>query len=505
MAKEKARKEIPYVFEAVTTLEGLHEVIAKYASTGEDASTIIRRIYSSNTVRLDHRNGEKMQNFYDVLLRRFIAVGDAIFDAGDGGNELGRYEQLNNITKIMYEMAQDSPESAGAVWSRRIGILRNAHEKRLRDSDFGNNDDDDDRNSGEWTAWPSTGTFLLLRALGHVFSVTDRRHYVVTPVIIFLAQIIAQTPVLSSYDLSLGIMCSALLMEYTTESKRVVPEALSFIASAIRLFSPDKQKSSNPALQTAYDQPFCQSLRESILKNDLLEEANKEPRPLKLEKDFVMDGTKTCTIAVTLLSVCMGLVGKYTQSLAGCFSAPAETELLSDIASAILSLHPKDYPYTLRKKISITASSIAEVCARDRVPMQRRGSISQSEVAIQTLAPRIEDPTRYSMSRDKGKKSIKAAIDRTRREYKREHKAISRELRMDGAFIENERRQEQQKKDDKARAKRHKNFAWLEKEVESMNQQVRQGGGLLSGGGTGLARAKASTGKMGIKKGGKFR
>ena len=100
---------------------------------------------------------------------------------------------------------------------------------------------------------------------------------------------------------------------------------------------------------------------------------------------------------------------------------------------------------------------------------------------------------------------MQAALDRTRREYKREHKAISRELRMDGAFIENERRSEQNKKDEKARAKRHKNFAWLEGEVGAMNEQVRQGGGLLSGGGTGLARAKASTAKMGIKKGGKFR
>jgi len=76
---------------------------------------------------------------------------------------------------------------------------------------------------------------------------------------------------------------------------------------------------------------------------------------------------------------------------------------------------------------------------------------------------------------------------------------------MDGAFIEKERRNEQDKRDDKARAKRQKNFAWLEGEVASMNQQVREGGGLLKGGGTGLARAKAATGQMGIKKGGKFR
>jgi len=500
-AKQKARNEIPFVFEAITTLEGLHDLISKYASTGQDASTIITRIYASNSVRLDHRNGERMQNFYDVLLRRFIAVGDAIFSSGDGGKELGRYDQLNNIAKVMYDMAQDSPDSAGAVWSRRIGILRNAHEKRLRDSAFIHNDDDME----EWTSWPSTGVFLLIRALGHIFPVTDRRHYVVTPAIILLAQITAQTSVLSTYDLTMGIMCSGLLMEYTKEAKRVVPEALSFIASAIRLFSPNIGNFTNPALQAAYNQPFCQSLRDDISKcKDCAKGENTILPSLKLEKDFITNN-KSSEIAMTLLSLCLNLVEKYSLSLRDSFSVPAETELLYEVTNAILSLQPKTYPPVLQKKISTIAVLIAEVCPSERIPLQRRGRASVTEMSIKTLAPRMEDPTRYSMSRDKGKKSMQAAVDRTRREYKREHKAITRELRMDGAFIEKERRNEQDKRDDKARTKRQKNFAWLEGEVASMNQQVREGGGLLKGGGTGLARAKAATGQMGIKKGGKFR
>merc|ERR1712166_190542 len=498
-AKEKARNEMPYVFEAVTTLEGLHDLIAKYASTGKDASIIIKRIYASNSVRLDHRNGERMQNFYDVLLRRFIAVGDTIFSSGDGGKELGRYGQMNNIAKVMYDMAQDSPESAGAVWSRRIGVLRNAHEKRLRDSDFVHNDGGD---MEEWSAWPSTGVFLLIRALGHIFPVTDRRHHVVTPAIIFLAQITAQTPVLSTYDLTIGIMCSGLLMEYTKEAKRVVPEALSFVASAIRLFSPNMGNFSNPALQAAYNQPFCRSLRDNISKYE--NDGNTSLPSLKLEKDFITNN-ETSEIAVTLLSLCISLVEKCTLFLKGSFSVSAETELLYEVTSAILSLQPKSYPPQLQKKISRLAVLIAEVCPTKRVPLQRRGRASIADMSIKTLAPRMEDPERYSMSKDKGKKSMQTALDRTRREYKREHKAITRELRIDGAFIETERRKDQDKKDGKARAKRNKNFAWLEGEVGAMNEQVRQGGGLLKGGGTGLARAKAATGQMGIKKGGKFR
>jgi nucleolar protein 14 len=501
MSHVVSSKEIPYVFEVPTTLESLHELIAKYASTGRDASTIIQRIHLANSVRSDHRNGEKMQNFYDVLLRRFMAVGDAIFISGNGGEELGRYEQLNHIVKVMYAMSQDAPEKAGAVWSRRVGILQNAHAKRLRDSEFVRDDEDEDHS---WTAWPSIGVLFLLRAMGRIFPVTDRRHYVVTPTVLLLAQMISQTPILSRYDLAMGVMCSGLLIEYTIEAKRVVPEALSFLASTIRLYSPYADHLTNPALDVASKQPFCKSLRQSLTNYQRDDDLNGALPRLKLEKNFIRDDDDGGEFAVALLAACLSLVETCTLALQDSFSTPAETELLYEVSSSILNLRPKLFCPELQTRVSKTALVIASACPPKRVPLQRLGATSASLVAIKTLAPRMEDPARYSMSKDKGKKSVQAAIDRTRREYKREHKAIARELRMDGTFIESERRKEQTEKEDRARAKRQKNFAWLEGEQASMNQQVRLGGGLLKGGGTGLARAKAATGKMGIKKGGKF-
>lgn len=111
---------------------------------------------------------------------------------------------------------------------------------------------------------------------------------------------------------------------------------------------------------------------------------------------------------------------------------------------------------------------------------------------------------KYSMSKDKGKNATQAAADRTRREYKREHKAISRELRLDASAFEDARRQDQERKDSAAKAKRQRAYAWMESEQATMNQQVRQGGGLLQGGGIGAARVRAKTGKLGMKKGGKL-
>lgn len=496
-AKEKARLEIPFVFEVPTTLEALHDMIGNYASTGNEASLIIQRIHSSNSVRLNKNNLEKMQNFYDVLLRRFIAVGDAIHTSGDGGPELRRYRQLDALTKTLFAMSQDSPSCAGAVWGRRIGILQKAHAKRLRDAEFVV--DEEDR---EVSPWPSTGTVLLLRALGQIFPVTDRRHHVVTPALLLLGQILAQTPVGSLDDLAMGLVCSGIMIEFTREAKRVAPEALAFLSGTVRLFSlkGDGGRSPIPSLDAAAQVDALSSLRSSVSATPVQGMVR-----LGLEKSAMKDSSAP----VAILCSALHLIETTATALGGSLQS-SEAEVFREITASLLCLKPNSknspLPKSIVAKAASAATAVSKACKLDepRMPLQRRAGPSISEMAIKSLAPRMEDPTRYSMSKDKGKSSVQAALDRTRRELKREHKAVARELRIDGAFIETERRNEKTRKDTKARDKRHKNFAWLEGEQAAMNQQVAQGGGLLSGGGMGAARAKARSGKLGIKKGGKF-
>lgn len=493
------RAAIPYVFEVPTTLDALHELIAAYASTGEDASIIIERIHKVNSVRLDRRNMERMQNFYDVLLRRFVAVGDAIYLSGDGGPELGRYKQLDSLVKTLYIMAQDAPESATAVWSRRVGILQNAHAKRLRDAELASEDGPEEE---EASAWPSVGVILVLRCLGHIFPVTDQRHQVVTPTMLFLAQVIGHTPVKSRHDIVIGLMCTGLLFEYSKEANRVVPEALAFLADVIRLFSPDAVSGTDafslPSIGVASRQEELSSLRASLPKHERSLKLSVEKT--KCESDDVNAAILASALQLAELVV-QGLKSSLSSSAHECFVA---------LAQSVLSLEPKSkkhpLPDSLQKRVSQTVSVMtAAFSSGPKVPLRFRSGPTVREKAIKSVAPRMEDPSRYSMSKDKGKNATQAALDRTRREYKREHKAVARELRTDAAFFEAERRKEQEKKDSDARAKRHKAFAWMEGEQAAMNQQVRQGGGLLSGGGIGAARAKARTAQVGMKKGGKLK
>ena len=492
------RSTIPFVFEIPTTLDALHDIIGKYASTGEEASLIVDRIYRANCVRLDKRNMEKMQNFYDVLIRRFIAIGDAVHVSGNGGPELRRYKQLDSLTKTMYAMAQDAPESAGAVWSRRLGFFQNAHAKRLRDAEFVAGEEGETS-----TAWPSTGIVLALRSLGHIFPVTDLRHQVVTPALLLLGQMIGHTPVISINDLVIGLTCAGLQIEYTKEAKRVAPEAHGFLAGIIRLFASKESERRGrhplPNLALAAGLDEFSTLREKASRYD------GESRPLISLEKMSIDNRE---MPAALLFAALHLSELSANHLAGCISG-AEKEAFSDITSSILALDPKDksnpLPQVLRSKVSSVVSNLSAILQQDaRVPIQRRLGPSTREQAIKSLAPRLENPDKYSFSKDKGKNATQAAADRIRREYKREHKAVARELRMDAAMLETERRNEQDKKNATAKAKRQKAFAWLEGEQATLNQQVRQGGGLLQGGGMGAARAKAATAKLGIKKGGKF-
>jgi nucleolar protein 14 len=501
--------EIPYVFEVPTTLDAFNAMIGNYAKTGKDVSLIVQRIHKANSVRLDRRNSEKMQNFYDVLLRRFVAVGDAIYTNGDGGNELDRYGQLDSITQTLYAMAQESPDIAGAVWNRRLGLFQKAYTKRLRDFGMTATSDDED-----FSAWPTTGVILLLRALGHVFPVTDKRHYVVTPTILFLGQMLGHTPIVSIHDLVMGTICCGLLLEYTKEAKRIVPEAHAFLASVIRLYAWNSGERQGtyplPTFQAASKADALTTLRASLLS---FPDANLDTLPQISFESAVINSAQT---PAAILYAALHMVESSIQNLSGSIES-TEKEVFTKIVNSLLVLQKTDskatttdaLPPVLKAKAAAVVSMLTSCSSisgfNKRTPLQRRSGMVQDQ-AIVTLAPRIENPDRYSVTqKDRNKTATQAAADRTRREYKREHKAVSRELRLDASMIETERRQVQDQKDSAAKAKRQRAFAWLESEQASMNQQVRQGGGLLQGGGTGAAKAKARTAKLGIKKGGKLR
>jgi len=524
-AREIAQSSMPFIFTTPpTTLDALHDLIIEHCNVGSDVITLLNRIHSSNSVRLDRRNVTPMQNFLDVLIRRFVKVGDAIFESGDGG-EMDRAMQIDETCKVIYNVSQDHPETAAAIFGRRLGITQRALSKRLRDAELyvntdgtinktnNNNRDvaadaDEESDSFEdFSVFPSFGTIFMFRLIGHVFPVTDYKHAIVTPTLILMGQCLGQANVRKIWDVAKGLVICGIGLGFVTETKRVLPEVVGFVSGVIRLFSERKGSKTIkggwkggggfeiPTLSGAEKSVHMKDIRSCVMKT---EDLGKD--------DLLIDFNQGRKEVVTsVLNLALRLAGQILEL----YGTSSNVDLVKRLGLSVELLNQDPVGGKIMKKkirqLYDKFSAVRDAAAAPRKPLFIVGP-KINDLAVKSLHPKIEDVDTYKITKDKGKEKKKAERDKLQRQYKRESKAAARELRLDGQFIEQKRREEKNKTVNKGRDERNRNFAWMEGEAAILNQQVRQGGGLMSGGGVGAAKSKARTNKIGRikKKDGKF-
>ena len=249
-AKQQALTAMPFMFSAPpTTQEALEDLVGEHCKTGADVSLLLDRIHKSNCVRLDKRNSTGMGNFADVLLRRYVQVADALEEDGDS-DKIARKAQLVHLNKILFRMAGDDASSIAAVYKRRIGVIHRQLLKKLNDTSLVVRPDGTTLSAADadFSAWPSYGTILLLRNVSHCFPVTDASHAVVTPALLCMGQCLTSCAVRNVKDLIKGLMLAKIMFEatagdknYKTGQRRIAPEAVAFVSSALRLFSGNAQ------------------------------------------------------------------------------------------------------------------------------------------------------------------------------------------------------------------------------------------------------------------------
>jgi len=472
---------MPYVFTVPANIDELHDLIGEHCKSGKDVGILIERIYVANSVRVNKTNMGSMVNFLDILQKRFMLIAEALASSGDS-ESVRRSHQLNSLCKIMYKITREAPSQMSQIWSRNLIYFQRNLVKKLNDIEIG----------VDTSAVPGIGQILLIRLMMHIFPVTDYKHVVCTPMIILLGQYLAQAPVSTLNELHRSIFVSSLMLEYTKGTGRICPESIYFLKGVLELMIGIEDKDQ---VKYAFPTFHVKKLLDSFLESNFSDECDNYSLKVHVPED------SQSSLILVILMTSLKLISKFIVSVE---ESKVGIELLSQLRVSLKRLRSCVLPSSvaaLIKQQCVDSKRILKMAA-SRKPIQRR--TGPMHTAIQTYAPNMVDPDSYKMSKDKSKSQQQASHARLVREYKREHKAVQRELRIDASIIENQRREEKSNRDSAAQAKRHKNFAWMEHEQSVMNQQVRQGGGLLSGGGIGAARAKVRKGALGIKKGGKM-
>lgn len=342
------------------------------------------------------------------------------------------------------------------------------------------------------SCWPSLGRLLFFQVLGQVFSVSDLKNEVVFPASLILSQCLVQCPVTTVRDVASGLLCCSILLEYNVDTNKVLPEVLSFLTSVLYLYLPTV-----PAIGSKHRQCLSTFRLESL--HFLREEVSKGKKldisSLRVTwQAFLNNGTELShiqedlpTASASILSSVYTLLSKFIIPKYSEQSAFPEFIQPTQVALQMLRPHDKpQLPKDLQKLHLATLESIdttATSTCSAREPLLWRKT---TKAVVESKIPKFD--AHYSMRKDQDPDKDRVKLKQLSRQFKREKKAAMRELRRDSNFIEQERFKEQQEAHEKRRAERVKNFAWLEDQQATINEQVRKKDGELKGGGSGAGK-----------------
>jgi hypothetical protein len=254
-----------------------------------------------------------MGNFADVLLRRYVAVADALSENGDDP-VIERRAQLVHLNKLFFALTGDDPANLASIFKRRVGIFHRALVKKLNDAPLTVRPDSStlDEANDEFSAWPSFGTLLLLRSLSHVFPVTDKSHPVITPALLLMAQALTASCVRKGEDVVKGLMVAQIMFnftagdaKYTANTRRLAPEPLAFVSSVLRLFSGDKRPDE-------YEVETVGVASKSVYIQHTLSKGPPKPAPMDL---FALQDAPPAKILARALSMAISLATTMASTL----------------------------------------------------------------------------------------------------------------------------------------------------------------------------------------------
>ena len=529
----EVNSDMPHTLPCPPDLDSFRELCEKYVKNGTDYVAMVTRIVGYHSVKLPGKEGvdnkSRMHNFLGVLMAEFSAIGDGLAYAASQDEQADLMMRLDSLMALVFQLCRDMEGSVTSLWAKAIKQLLGALQKRLRDYAHG---------VRQASTWPSLGKVLFLQLLGCTYSVTDLQHALVTPAMLLMCQYLTQCQVVSLQDVSTGLLVCSVLMDYTDGSKRYVPEVTSFLCRLLGVLAQNHSASASGSFHIAKSANSSSNFNVNKLcwlslvprEEDEHARAAKKSKATKRappgaapaanqgqeggegkipwryfsaagtvpehtgEDDATSGVEEGPRSSVALLGVALSLVkqllGRHGASAAFPEIASPLLNALMDVSAAVTTLdgHKEERVTALINEVS----SVLQLCGAQATRKQDSRSPlawrNESVSSIEAKNPMYA--MNYTFKKDNDADGDRAKMKQLQRQLKRETKAAQRELRRDSEFLDREAFKDKQEAHDRRRAERSKNFAFMEEQQATINQQVRLGGGLMKGGGSGVIKGK---------------
>lgn len=285
------------------------------------------------------RQRARLRRLYRNTLRHVFGPG-----AGPGAADL--------LLPLLYDMTRRLGGGAsGAVWQHLLRARYSVFAKRRRGG------------------FPAAHTLLMLRTAVLLFPPSDHRHPVTLPTILFLSHLLTRCQVTDLTQLARALFVVSLLVECTSLSCRLVPEALVCLQSLL-FTACGESAASRPELAGLVTLPYTssgQSSRLLRLENSCVQiSADQWKLSLSDLSSGGDDGGDHFRLRAThvLFQLLSRLLHQYRE-------LPAASELFTPAAKLAAALPKQLYPESIRCLISTFISSVERLSRGVRFTLAR--------------------------------------------------------------------------------------------------------------------------------------
>eukprot|EP01130_Rhizamoeba_saxonica_P000948 TRINITY_DN10828_c0_g1_i1.p1 TRINITY_DN10828_c0_g1~~TRINITY_DN10828_c0_g1_i1.p1 ORF type:complete len:748 (+),score=183.65 TRINITY_DN10828_c0_g1_i1:13-2256(+) len=425
-------EEIPFTIVMPSSYANFTSLIDDQSPRRQD--TIIKRIRACHHLSLSPGNRDKLKVFLQYLMRRIFSLGKVFPFPQD---------PLNVLIYHIFQLCHQMPEFSANVAKEHISKLQERNKEVVR--------------------MPPVSGLIFLIAISHIWPVSDKRHVVITPVMLYMANCLFKAEITSINDVLKGLMLTDIFLNYLTPAQRYSAEPMNFLTRVI--FSClGKDIKEHPL--------FCNlistSIDTSILKIETWGKFKATPLPIKVEE--VSDDLK-----FNILNTAVNTLDKYTNI----YQDEERVAGYLDVLNSVKVIHKEllnieTLPRVLKTTLNRTSNKLKKrfkVAHSVLKPLQLH---KKKIVGLPLYTP--DYMTEYQPNAAKTKDKREREVKRLKKEFKQEYKGAERELKADAVFIARKKRKREAEIDEEKTAYTKKVYSFLEEQQrdEKIVQKVKR-------------------------------
>ncbi|XP_049540363.1 nucleolar protein 14 homolog [Anopheles darlingi] len=394
----KINYDIPAFLEFPKDYDTFAELLTN-RDIGYQAALVAKLVEKCNQ---NHPTSKANRRLLFVYLLQLITDRFSSPGAGAGSIE-NDFKALHSFTPFLYDLAQKDPHETGPLFVEVIQEKQSEYRKNPR-------------------RFPTLSTLAIVKLVPLLYSASDVRHSVVTPVLVFVSEMLTRCNVRTRRDLTHGLFLVTIVLECVEQSKRFLPAVHCFLTNILILAYP---KDAQPVAKVNRFKlaPHSLALPSSSGNSD----RNAE---IKLLADDFQQTELTDDYKIRLMAATLGMISAVCKQL-------DQSEAIQTIAAGfkrhleVLSKAPS-LPVSVKKILKELLSKLTEQTKR---PLKYLVAAEKKPKPLRMLEPKIETVYDDIRRRPKTAESLREQRKKMQQKIKRASRSAAREIRLDNEYI----------------------------------------------------------------------